>query len=123
MKNLCCHHQDAVKEPKKRGRESDKKDVAKSDEAPTKRGRGRPPKSGGGSVAKKEKPKVFVIIYVIQFLLINFLHIFNLLLGFLFLSQSKTGKRGRPKKSDKKEKEESAEDEDSKEDNEDEDDE
>lgn len=70
MNNLCCHHQDAVKEPKKRGRESDKKDVAKSDEAPTKRGRGRPPKSGGGSVAKKEKPKVFVIIYN-KFIFIN----------------------------------------------------
>lgn len=47
-----------VKEPKKRGRETEKKDVAKKDdgEAPAKRGRGRPPKSG--STAKKDKPKV-----------------------------------------------------------------
>lgn len=52
--------QDSVKEPKKRGRETEKKDVAKKDdEVPAKRGRGRPPKSGA-SGAKKDKPKVFI---------------------------------------------------------------
>lgn len=51
--------QDGVKESKKRARDTDKKDVVKKDdEVPAKRGRGRPPKSGGGK--KSDKPKVLV---------------------------------------------------------------
>lgn len=108
--------QDAVKEPKKRAREADKKDVVKKDdEVPAKRGRGRPPKSGASGGKKSDKPKVIILIFYLRCIL----HLIYLFILF----QNKTGKRGRPKKSDKKEKEESAEEEDSKEEIEDEDDE
>lgn len=54
-----------VKEPKKRARESDKKDkdvMKKDDEVPAKRGRGRPPKSGASAGKKSsDKPKVLNI--------------------------------------------------------------
>lgn len=52
-------HQDSIKEPKKRAREVEKKDVVKKDEdVPAKRGRGRPPKSGASAGKKADKPKV-----------------------------------------------------------------
>lgn len=51
--------QDAIKDSKKRARDTDKKDIVKKDdEVPAKRGRGRPPKSGGSGGKKSDKPKV-----------------------------------------------------------------